>query len=117
MSLGSFASSMRTRMLFCPMSVAWWAGSVKNPVAPEGAWPPKKIQEDWVEAGSRQLGVPSGVVRMEAGADDELNRLAADLFDRRDHLVGNFARARIRPEKRPDRPAWTVMFPPSPTSM
>ena len=42
MSSGALAASIRTRTLLCAIKVAWCPGSLKKPVAPVGAWKPKK---------------------------------------------------------------------------
>ena len=52
-----------------------------------------------ISAGGLQLGVAAGMIGMEAGVDDELDRLRAELANRFDDLFGQLARSRIDDER------------------
>ena len=53
----------------------------------------ERAKKTRILAGCVELQIAAGVIRMEAGIDDELNRLVAEFADRRNHFIGQFARA------------------------
>ena len=60
----------------------------------------ERTRQARIGAGRVQLHIAAGVIGMEAGVDDELNRLVSDeLADRRDHFVRQLARAGIHHQR------------------
>ena len=68
-----------------PASANW---PEKNEPTTLGSWP-----------AARSFTLPPVMIGMEAGIDDELNRLVAEFANRRDHFVRELAGARIHHQR------------------